>query len=254
MVDALSIVSLSMSFGGFTVVDDISLNIQPDERHAILGPNGAGKTTLFNLITGDLRSVSGKILFYDEDVTAYPTHQRVRLGMRRTYQSSLLFRELTVRDNLFIAVRGVKMGRMKLLPVPDGHADLVATRKLLDQVRLGGVADRKVAELSHGQQRQLEIGMALAGEFRFILLDEPAAGLSPREREELVELLENLPKHVGFLIIEHDLDIALKLVDYVTIMNNGRIVTSGTSQEIVEDPAVRAIYTGVSESTDVEHA
>src|SRR3546814_10317099 len=146
--------------------------------------------------------------------------------MRRTYQSSQLFKGLSVKENLFTAIRGVKRGRMTLFPVPGGHDDVIATHQLLNQVRLSGVADRKVADLSHGQQRQLEVGMVLAGEPRFILLDEPAAGLSPLEREELVDLLESLPRHIGFLIIEHDLEIALKIVDQVTVMNNGKVIAS----------------------------
>src|SRR3546814_416403 len=143
---------------------------------------------------------------------------------------------------------------MTLFPVPGGHDDVIATHQLLNQVRLSGVADRKVADLSHGQQRQLEVGMALAGEPRFILLDEPAAGLSPLEREELVDLLESLPRHIGFLIIEHDLEIALKIVDQVTVMNNGKVIASAAPQEIVKNPAVRSIYMGAADAADIKHA
>ena len=156
----------------------------------MLGSNGAGKTTLFNAITGDFPPTAGRIHFFGEDITELPPHERIRKGLRRTYQSSLLFRDLTVRDNLFLAVRGVANGRFSLL-----RAARAATRRarprddLLERARLAHIADERVANLAHGQQRQLEIGMALAGAPRLILFDEPAAGLSPAERRELVALL-----------------------------------------------------------------
>jgi branched-chain amino acid transport system ATP-binding protein len=162
------------------------------------------------------------------------------MGMRRTYQSSLLFRDLTVRDNLFLAVRGVARNRFSFLRAPrNGPAD-----ELLDRVRLTPVAESPVAALSHGQQRQLEIGMALAGAPRLILFDEPAAGLSPGERGELVTLLRSLPAHIGFILIEHDLDIALRVVDRVTVLHNSRVLKHGSPAEIENDAEVQAIYMG----------
>jgi branched-chain amino acid transport system ATP-binding protein len=166
------------------------------------------------------------------------------MGMRRTYQSSLLFRELTVRDNLFLAVRGASRGRYGFIRPRATHPSRVATQELLQRVRLDGVADQRVATLSHGQQRQLEIGMALAGAPRLILFDEPAAGLSPGERRELVALLMALPRHMGFVLIEHDLDIALSVVDQVTVMHNGRVLKHGTPADIQGDAEVQAIYMG----------
>src|SRR3984893_12706648 len=142
-----------------------------------------------------------------------PPHERIRMGLRRTYQSSLLFRDLTVRDNLFLAVRGVTRGRYGLLRPRAAQHSRPAPEDLLRRVRLEGVADQLVSSLSHGQQRQLEIGMALAGAPRFILFDEPAAGLSPGERRDLVTILNALPKHIGYIIIEHDMDVALRVVE-----------------------------------------
>lgn len=254
MTYALSIVDLTISFGEFTVLDKVTVNFSPGERHAILGPNGAGKTTLFNLITGDLKPTSGTIAFYGNDVTNTSTHKRIRLGMRRTYQSSLLFKDLTVRDNIFAAVRGIKAGRMKVFPLSKDHSDVIDTEKLIGRVHLKDVADKKVVDLSHGQQRQLEIGMAMAGEPKFILLDEPAAGLSPKERDDLVRLLEGLPSEIGFVIIEHDLDIALKVVEQVTVMSNGKIIASESPQEIVKNPQVQAIYMGTHDHKGNMHA
>ena len=242
--DALVLESVTRAFGALRAVDDVSLSVAAGERRAILGANGAGKTTLFNAITGDFPATAGRIRFFDEDVTDLPPYERIRRGLRRTYQSSLLFRELTVRDNVFLAVRGVSSGRFSFLRPRRTHASCVATQDLIERVRLTHVADELVAALSHGQQRQLEIAMALAGAPRLLLLDEPAAGLSPAERRELVALLRALPAHMSFVLIEHDLDIALRVVERVTVMHNGRVLKEGTPPEIEGDAEVQAIYMG----------
>jgi branched-chain amino acid transport system ATP-binding protein len=242
--DALVLEGVTRTFGALRAIDGVSLAVAAGEKRAILGANGAGKTTLFNAITGDFPPTEGRVLFFGEDITELPPHERIRRGLRRTYQSSLLFRELSVRDNLFLAIRGVGRGRFALLRPRASHASRVATADLLDRIRLDHVADAPVASLSHGQQRQLEIGMALAGAPRLILFDEPAAGLSPAERTELVALLTSLPAHIGFIIIEHDLDIALRVVQRVTVMHNGRILKHGTPAEIENDAEVQAIYMG----------
>jgi branched-chain amino acid transport system ATP-binding protein len=227
-------------FGALRAIENVSFSVAAGERRAVIGANGAGKTTLFNVVTGDFPANRGRVLFFGEDVTATPPHERIRMGMRRTYQSSLLFRELTVRDNLFLAVRGVTRNRYSLFRSRNDSS----VEQLLERVRLAPVAEQPVSSLSHGQQRQLEIGMALAGAPRLILFDEPAAGLSPAERAELVALLTSLPPHIGFVLIEHDLDIALRVVGRVTVMHNGRILKHGTPQEIEEAPEVQAIYMG----------
>src|SRR5688500_12232570 len=222
--NALVLDGVTRQFGALRAIDDITFTVAAGERRAILGANGAGKTTLFNAITGDFPPTYGSVHFFGEDVTNLPPHERIRRGMRRTYQSSLLFRELSVRDNLFLAVRGVTRNRYSFFR----HKNNRPVEELLRRVRLDSVADQPVSSLSHGQQRQLEIGMALAGAPRLILFDEPAAGLSPAERAELVALLRALPQHMGFIIIEHDLDIALRVVDRVTVMHNGRLLKHGT--------------------------
>jgi len=242
--DALTLSGVTRAFGALRAVDDVSLNVAAGQKYAILGSNGAGKTTLFNAITGDFPPTGGRIHFFGEDITALPPHERIRKGLRRTYQSSLLFRELTVRDNLFLAVRGVANGRFSFLRARAGHASTVATNDLLERTRLSHIADEQVANLAHGQQRQLEIGMALAGAPRLILFDEPAAGLSPAERRELVALLASLPPHMSYLLIEHDLEIAMRAATRVTVMHNGRVLKSGTPDEIENDSQVQAIYMG----------
>ncbi len=242
--DALVLAGVSRVFGALRAVDDVSLAVAAGEKAAILGSNGAGKTTLFNAITGDFPPTSGRIHFFGEDITLLAPHERIRKGLRRTYQSSLLFRDLTVRDNLFLAVRGVASGRFSFWRAGRGHASSVATNDLLERARLSHIADERVANLAHGQQRQLEIGMALAGAPRLILFDEPAAGLSPAERRELVLLLGSLPPHMSYLLIEHDLEIAMRAATRVTVMHNGRVLKSGTPDEIENDSQVQAIYMG----------
>jgi branched-chain amino acid transport system ATP-binding protein len=240
--DALRLAGVTRVFGALRAVDDVSLTVAAGEKYAILGSNGAGKTTLFNAITGDFPPSAGRIHFFGEDITDLPPYERIRKGLRRTYQSSLLFRELTVRDNLFLAVRGVANGRFSFLRARGGHASTQATQDLLERTRLTHIANERVANLAHGQQRQLEIGMALAGAPRLILFDEPAAGLAPAERRELVALLRSLPSHMSFVLIEHDLEIALRVVDRVTVMHNGRALRTGSPEEIEADAQVQAIY------------
>jgi len=242
--DALVLEDVTRAFGALRAIEHVSFSVAAGERRAVIGANGAGKTTLFNVVTGDFPATSGRVLFFGEDVTAMPPFERIRMGLRRTYQSSLLFRDLTVRDNLFLAVRGVARGRYGFFRPRANHPSRRSTRDLLDRVRLAHLADQPVSSLAHGQQRQLEIGMALAGAPRLILFDEPAAGLSPGERAELVALLAALPDHMGFILIEHDLEIALRVVDRVTVMHNGRMLKHGSPAEIENDPEVQAIYIG----------
>ncbi|MCA3237080.1 MAG: ABC transporter ATP-binding protein [Curvibacter sp.] len=242
--DALVLEGVTRVFGALRAVDNVSLAVVAGQKYAVLGSNGAGKTTLFNTITGDFPPTAGTIRFFGEDITALPPHERIRKGLRRTYQSSLLFRELTVRDNLFLAVRGVASGRFSPRRAGAAHPSTLATQELLERARLSHLANEVVANLAYGQQRQLEIGMALAGAPRLILFDEPAAGLSPVERRELVILLQSLPTHMGFVLIEHDLDIALRVTEKVTVMHNGRVLKTGTPAEIEADAEVQAIYMG----------
>jgi branched-chain amino acid transport system ATP-binding protein len=234
---ALVLEGVTRNFGALRAIEDISFSVAAGERRAVIGANGAGKTTLFNVITGDFPATAGRVLFFGEDVTLHAPFERIRSGLRRTYQSSLLFRDLSVRDNLFLAVRGVTRNRYSFFRQRSSN-------ELLERMRLTHLADQLVSSLSHGQQRQLEIGMALAGAPRLILFDEPAAGLSPAERAELVALLGSLPAHMGFILIEHDLEIALRVVSRVTVMHNGRILKHGTAAEIENDAEVQAIYMG----------
>ncbi|MEL6952823.1 MAG: ABC transporter ATP-binding protein [Pseudomonadota bacterium] len=241
---ALELEAVSKHFGALVALADINLAVRAGERRAILGSNGAGKTTLFNAIMGDFPTTTGRVRFFGEDVTDVPAHHRIRRGLRRTYQISQLFGQLSVRDNVYLACRGVSAGRFSLRRPSASDPRLQQADTLIEAVHLSDVTHTLVSELSYGQQRQLEIALALAGAPRFILFDEPAAGLSPTERTELIEILGALPAHMGYIIIEHDMDVALRVAESVTMMHNGRVFAEGTPEEIENDPAVQELYLG----------
>ena len=241
---ALELRGVSKRFGALAALSDVTMTVRPGERRAVLGSNGAGKTTLFNCITGDFPPSAGAIRFFGEDVTAFPAQERIRRGLRRTYQISLLFAGLTVLDNVYLACRGVSRGRFSLIRPRRDEALTASARDLVRVVHLDEVEGTRVSELSYGQQRQLEIAMALAGAPRFVLFDEPAAGLSPTDRRELVEILTGLPAHIGFIVIEHDMDVALRVAESVTMMHDGRVFKEGTPAEIEDDEEVQALYLG----------
>ena len=242
--NALELRGVSKLFGALAALTDITLSIAPGERRAVLGSNGAGKTTLFNCITGDFLPTTGTIRLFGEDVTRFPAHERIRRGLRRTYQISLLFTGLSVLDNVYLACCGVSRNRFSFIRPRRDDVLMATAERLTEAVHLSDVRDTVVAVLSYGQQRQLEIALALAGAPRFVLFDEPAAGLSPTERRELIEILTNLPGHMGFIIIEHDMDVALRVAERVTMMHNGRIFKEGLPEEIENDPEVQELYLG----------
>jgi branched-chain amino acid transport system ATP-binding protein len=231
-------------FGALAAVRDITVDVAHGERRAVLGPNGAGKTTLFNVICGDVMPTSGTIRLFGEDITNLPAHRRARRGIGRTYQTSLLFNGLSVIDNIFVAVRETRPGRFSFRAPKAGDPAFAGARAIADRVRLGHVADRVVDELSHGQRRQLEVGLALDCDPRLLMLDEPAAGLSAAERPELNMLLKELPRDLTLILIEHDMDVALPNADIVTVMKDGAVVVENTPEKIQDDPLVYEIYLG----------
>ena len=241
----LRVETVSRSFGGLQAVDRVSFKLSAGERLAILGPNGAGKSTLFNLVCGDLAVDTGRVFLRGEDVTTLPLHQRVRRGLARTYQTSSVFSGLTVSEHLMLARRGPLPKRLSLRPSRSGQSqDAEATRRLAAQVGLQDRLGALGSNLSHGELRQLEVAMALAAEPFVILLDEPAAGLSPAEREHLTELLLNLQPSVAVVLVEHDMDVALTVADRVLVLESGRLIAEGKPEEIETDPLVQAVYLG----------
>ncbi len=240
----LDLQSITRRFGTFVAVDNISMSIKEGERRAILGSNGAGKTTLFNIVTGDLTLCEGSIKIEGVESSTLATHKRIKSGLRRTYQHALLFDSLTVRETLLLAVVGIYGKWHWVFPLRKDsqyHAKAEALAKL---ARLDAKLDVQVGTLSHGQKRQLEIGIALAGEPKIILFDEPAAGLSPAERPVLTQLLLSLPKALSVILIEHDMDIALETSNIVSVMHNGKHLLEGNPEEVIHSEIVREIYVG----------
>lgn len=241
---ALELEAVNQHFGALVALADINLSVPVGDRRAILGSNGAGKTTLFNIITGDIQATTGIVRFFTEDISHVPAYERIRQGLRRTYQISLIFNGLTVMESVYLACRGITRRRFSLKRPSATDSFIQKTESLLCLVNLWEFRHHNASELSYGQQRQLEIALALVGSPRLILFDEPAAGLSAKERKDLVTILKNLPSHVSFIIIEHDMEVALKVADSVTVMHNGRIVKEGLPEEIETDPEVQKLYLG----------
>jgi len=245
MTAALQLDGVSKSFGGLQAVDGVSLAVQPGERRALIGPNGAGKTTLFNLIAGTLPVTTGSIVLFGEDVTRVASHRRAWLGLARTFQISNLFPTLSVLENCLLAVQALTPARLAMYRPLRGYPELhERARATLEAVGLADKAGVPARQLSHGEQRQLEIGLALAGAPRLLLLDEPTAGLSPAESRHMAQLLATLDPAMTVLIIEHDMDIALEIARAVTVLHYGRVIADGTREEIRAHPIVREIYLG----------
>jgi branched-chain amino acid transport system ATP-binding protein len=242
---ALSVDNVSKNFGGVAALSDISLDIEEGERRVLLGPNGAGKTTLFHTVSGDVMPSAGRIVLFGLDITRHRPDQRARLGLARTFQITNLFPRLTVLDSVLLALDGAGGGRMRLIgPLPgrgDGYAEAY---RLLDRWGLAGAALRIVRTLSYGEQRQLEIALALAGRPRLLLLDEPTAGLSPAETRRVVALVHELPRDMTILMIEHDMDVAFELADRIAVMHQGRLIAEGDQAAIRANPQVTDIYLG----------
>jgi branched-chain amino acid transport system ATP-binding protein len=237
-------------FGGVQAVQEVDLDISGGERRAILGPNGAGKTTLFNLVAGDFRPSAGTIEILGVDMTNQPARRRTGLGLARTYQKSRLFLGLTVEDNLYLAVIGREGGRLRLLPSGKDKEYRERARAAAEQVWLGHQLHALVRSLSHGEQRQLELGIARVTEPKVMMLDEPASGLSRGERERLTEVLMALDRDVTLILIEHDMDVALTVAERVTMMHDGRVIVEGTPAEIRKNDLVHDLYLGKAHRGD----
>jgi branched-chain amino acid transport system ATP-binding protein len=245
-MNALSVKNVTKRFGGLFAVRDVHLDIPIGERRALIGPNGAGKTTLFNLIAGDLSPTSGEIHVFDNDVTRMPPHRRVKYGLRRTYQTSALFDQLTVKQNLYLGVIGPQNKRhLNLFSVAEKDSvNLDRVFEVCESIRLEERLETKASDLSHGERRQLEIGLALAFEPRLIMLDEPAAGLSIDERGVVKTLLQGLDREITLLLIEHDMEVALSVGEFVVVLHEGQIIAEGTPSEISNNTLVQDVYLG----------
>ncbi len=243
---ALELESVTKAFGGLTAVSDVTLRVERSERRALIGPNGAGKTTLFYLITGELPATRGRIRLFGEDLSRDPPHRRIARGLGRTYQVTNVFPALTVEDNVRLAALGLDRRKFSLLrPVPrSGELQDRVAQALVD-VGLADKARVPARELSHGEQRQLELALAIVARPRVLLLDEPAAGLSAAERGRMTALIRALPRDMTVVLVEHDMDLALGAVDRVSCLHRGKVIAEGSPAEIRQDRGVQDVYLGV---------
>ncbi|MCL5266098.1 MAG: ABC transporter ATP-binding protein [Chloroflexi bacterium] len=241
----LAVRDVTVSFGGLLALSHVHLEIPAGARHGILGPNGSGKTTLFNVITGFVAPTSGSIVLRGIDATRLPPHRRVQLGLARTFQITTLFPLLTALDNVLMGAL-VKLGNHRGVwraASQDKEARAVAAA-LLAELGLEHLAQRAVRDLGYGEQRQLEIAVALAAGPRVLLLDEPTAGLSAAETEMVSGLIRRLSSELTVVLIEHDLEVIFELADHLTVLYNGERIADGPAQVIREDPVVKGVYLG----------
>ncbi|MFG1943950.1 ABC transporter ATP-binding protein [Nonomuraea sp. NPDC048826] len=252
MTALLELRGLTRSYGSLTAVDGVDLSVLPGERHALIGPNGAGKSTLFATVAGTLRATGGGVFFAGEEVTALPESERARRGLLRTYQHSSLFLDCTVLDNVALAVQRVHGVAHRFDRAARRFRRTEAeARDHLESVGLAGRAGERAAALSHGERRQLEVAMVLAARPSLVMFDEPTAGMSAAETASFAELVERLPDDLALLIVEHDLDVVFRLARRVTVLHLGRVLASGTPEEIRADEAVRTAYLGTARTDEL---
>jgi branched-chain amino acid transport system ATP-binding protein len=243
-VPTLRLRGVGRRFGGLHAVRDVDLEVAEGERRTILGPNGAGKTTLFNVICGDFPATAGTVELFGQDVTHMPARARTRMGLARTYQQSRLLAGLTVEDNIYLSVLGVHGGHLRPVKMP---RDSEYRERAREAARRAAI-DHKLSEicgpLSHGEHRQVALAIALAAEPRMLMLDEPCSGLSRGERQLLTELLLALGREITLIVIEHDMDVALRVAERVTMMHDGCVIVEGTPDEIRANQLVHDLYLG----------
>ena len=246
-VNVLRIDHLHRAFGSLIVTDDLNLTVAEGERHVIIGPNGAGKTSLINQIGGQLEPASGRIFLKDIDITGRPPNLISRMGIARTFQRNNLFHNLSVIENLRLAVQIRRGNPFNFFTPMDRDAGLVErARELMRQVHLGDDGARIAGKLSYGEQRQLEIGIALAGEPELLLLDEPTSGMSPAETSRMIDLIASLPRSLAILMIEHDMRVVFSVADRITVLYYGKVLATGTPAEIQGNSRVREVYLGMT--------
>ncbi len=242
---ALEVRNLKKSFGGLKVTQSVNLAVAPGERRLIIGPNGAGKTTLFNQITGEIAPDAGSVHLLGTDITKVASRRRTHMGMSRTYQIITLFGGDTIVRNVTLALLGLSPLRWNPFVDLDRQQHLVdQAMKAIDMVGLNHLALRPLSETSYGERRRVEIAMALAQNPRVLLLDEPYAGLSVDERQDVMKLIDRIPRDVTIVMIEHNMDVALGFADRITLLNFGEVIVEGTRAEVVADPRTKEVYLG----------
>lgn len=244
-VPCLVLENLTKDFGGLRAVANVNLTVQSGERHVLIGPNGAGKTTLFNLISGELPPTEGKVIHFGRDVTSLPPYHRAALGIARTFQITNLFPNLTVLENILLACQALERTKFVMFRPLSSYQDL--KDKSMNLSKEFGLLEKRnelIKNLSHGDQRQIEVALALAGQPRLLLLDEPTAGLSSAETHSLTLMLKKLDPSITILLIEHDMDVAFEFAEKITVLYQGKLLAEGNKEEIKSNPFVQQIYLG----------
>jgi branched-chain amino acid transport system ATP-binding protein len=241
----LHVDNLVKRFGGLAAPDHATLQVQAGDIHALIGPNGAGKTTLIHQISGALAPDEGRIVFDGEDLTHTAMHQRARLGLVRSYQITSVFTRLTVQDNLGLAIQAGEGSSFQFWQAARSEqARYAHAAEVAERVGLQAQLMQPAGALSHGEQRQLEVGLALATSPKLMLLDEPMAGMGPDESERMVQLLQSLRDHTTLLLVEHDMDAVFRLADTISVLVSGQVIACGTAEQIKNDAAVKRAYLG----------
>lgn len=241
----LTLENVSKNFHGLEAVSQVNLSVRKGERRGIIGPNGAGKTTLFNLIDGNLEPTEGKIWFFEKNITHIPTRHRAYLGISRTFQLTTLFPKLTVLENLVLAAQALENTKFVMVrPITKFKHLYYKVDEILNKMGMVEKRHEVIKNLSYGEQRQIEVAMALLGMPRLLLLDEPTAGLAPVESSRMVSMLKALDKAITILIIEHDMDVAFELSDLITVLNFGKVLVDGSKEEVRSSEIVQQIYLG----------
>jgi len=247
----LEVRNLRKRFGGIAASDGVSLQVKQGEVHALIGPNGAGKTTLIAQLSGSIASDAGEILFLGQDVTRQKQYTRVKAGLVRSYQITSIFQRFTVLDNLALAVQARSGSSLSFWrPVAAERALFEQARAVAAEVGLAGKEDALAATLAHGEQRALELGLALATRPKLLLLDEPTAGMGPEESQRMIELVDRLRIRVTVLLVEHDMDAVFRLADRISVLVNGRVLATGAPEEIRANAEVRRAYLGDAQSLE----
>ena len=237
--------ALCRSFGALTAARDIDFSLEAGARHALIGPNGAGKTTFVNLLTGVIPPSSGAILMKGRDITRVDQARRVKLGIARTFQINRLFRRLSVLENVYIAVAERVGAAPSMLRPAGARRDVVdEAMQVLETLKLTADAGRRISELPYGRQRLVELAIALGLKPEILLLDEPAAGVPSAESHIILDAIDGLPRDIGVMIIDHDMDLVFRFAQRITVLVGGAVFATGTPREIGADPNVRAVYLG----------
>ncbi len=249
-MEAIRVEGLFKSFGGVVATSDVSFQVGVGGRLVIIGPNGAGKSTLFNLLNGQLRPDSGKVFLFGQDVTHLPLHKRAHLGLARSFQLTSLFPELSVVENMMLALHGLRKSRFNPFRTTLSYGMLLdKAEELLSLFDLWSRRGDQVRMISYGEQRKLEIALCLASNPRLLLLDEPSAGLTSGERIGVMGMIRNLPPDIAVIIVDHDMDLVFGLANRIIVLHYGQIIAEGTPEEIQAHPRVKEVYMGIEEES-----